>query len=330
VNIAALDWNLLVVLEALVAERSVTRAAARLGLSQPATSHALGRLREAFGDPLFVRTRTGLVPTPRTEALAAPLAAALEGVRRALADPARFDPRASHRTFTIASSDLATFVLLPPLAEALAREAPGVNLVVRATPNADVERELAAGTLDLALGPFEDAGAALYRQPLFAVRFVTVLRAGHPVLGAERRGARARRLDVETWCALGHVLVAPGGTRGSLLDTQLAALGLARRIALMVPHFLVAPHVVARSDLVWTAPERMARAYEPLLRLEVRPLPVEVTGFEIAQVWHARHQHDAGHAWLRARFAETRRLPPLPPGEGGGRAPATTTKGRSG
>ncbi|MCC6750329.1 MAG: LysR family transcriptional regulator [Deltaproteobacteria bacterium] len=295
-NLRSVDLNLLLVLEALFAERSVTRAAASLGLSQPAASHALRRLRELFGDPLFVRGPQGLRPTARAEAMGAPLALALQVLRRTLSEPPPFDPAASHRRFTLAATDLAQVTLLPPLLGALARGAPGISVLVRPVPAEETERLLAEGELDLALALPGPDRPGLYRQALFEERFVCVLRKGHP--------AARRRLTLDRFCALPHLLVAPRGAPGGLVDSSLAELGRTRRVTLTVSQFLVAPHVVAHSDLAWTAPTRIAKAYARLLPLVLRPVPLPLGGFTLAQLWHERQHRDPAHLWFRARLAE--------------------------
>lgn len=294
-NLSSVDLNLLVVLEALFAERSVTRAARRVGLSQPATSHALGRLRAQFDDPLFVRTPLGLRTTPRAEQLRAPLAAALEAVRRTLAGPADFDAKTSARTFTLACADLAAFVLLPPLLARLAESGPEVNVVLRPVAVSDVARQLAEGGLDLFLGTEDAAFGALHAQPLFREKFLTLLREGHP--------AARRKLDLDAFCAVSHLLVAPRGTPGSYVDTKLAALGRRRRVALIVPQFLVAPHVVAATELAWVGPERMVRGYAASLPVVARPVPFELGGFTLVAYWHEREHKDPAHRWFRGTLA---------------------------
>lgn len=298
-NLSAVDLNLLVVLEALLAERSVTAAARRLGLSQPAVSHALSRLRALLGDPLFVRAAGGLAPTARTEALTPSLAQAMEAIRRSLAGPTAFAPETSERTFTIATADLGAFVLAPPLLELLTEAAPQIDVVLRSIPMEIVERQLAEGSLDVAVVVSPTSRAGFYREPLFRERFVCVLRKGHPL----DRG----KLTLDRYCSASHVLVAPRGTPGSPLDTELAVLGRRRRVALRVPHFLVAPHVVARSDLLWTAPQSMARAFAALLPVVVRPLPLCLDGFVMVQLWHERQHRDPAHAWFRRQLAAAAR-----------------------
>ena len=295
VNLSSVDLNLLVVLEALLAEGSVTRAAKRVGLSQPATSHALGRLRTLLGDPLFVRTPLGLRTTPRAEQLRTPLASALEAVRRTLAGPAPFDAKTSARTFTLACADLGAFVLLPPLLARLAGDAPAVDLVLRPVAVPDVLRQLTEGAIDLFLGTKDAAFASLHARPLFRERFLTLLRQGHP--------ATRKKLDLDAFCALSHLLVAPRGTPGSYVDAKLAALGRRRRVALTVPQFLVAPHVVAVTDLAWVGPERMVQSYAASLPVVARPVPLELEGFTLVAYWHERAHKDPAHRWFRGALA---------------------------
>ncbi len=294
VNLSAVDLNLLVALEALLSERSVTRAAERVGLSQPALSHALTRLRTVFDDPLFVRTPRSMEPTPRALSLEGPLRESLRSVRAMLSPPEVFEPAKAKREFSLASADLAEFVLLPKLMASLAAEAPGVDL--RVMPWNDPFGPLTAGELDVAVGVFPDAPAGILRRRVYRDGFVCVMRKESPA-------ARARVFDADRYCAQTHLLVAPRGTPGSHVDAALAKQKRSRRVALMVPHFLVAPHVVAGTDLVWTAPERMARPYAEKLGLVVRPMPVPVRGFTVSMVWHARHDRDPAHAWLRAQVA---------------------------
>lgn len=292
-NLSAVDLNLLVALDALLSERSVTLAARRLGLSQPAVSHALRRLRELFGDPLLVRSSGGLQPTERALSLSAPLSHALESVRRTLEGPAAFDPATATRTFAVATADHGSFVLLPELWAALNAEAPGVDVAVRAGTVEQGMRELLDGELDLLVGPYQREVAGYYRQRLLHERFVCVLRRGHPAARGE--------FTLDRWLSLPHLLVAPTGRPGSAVDAALSAMGRTRRVGLSVPQFLLAPHVVAASELVWTAPERMARAYAALLPLTVVPVPIPLEGFTVWQSWHERRHRDPGHAWLRQR-----------------------------
>jgi DNA-binding transcriptional LysR family regulator len=297
-DLARIDLNLLVALRALLAERSVTRAAARLGLSQPAASRALSRLRETFGDPLLVRTRDGLVPTPRAAALEAPLARLLDDVRDLVRRP-EFDPATARGRFALAAVDYVDAVLLPALAEALRARAPGIDLVSLPSPRdpATALAALAEGRWDLQVMRFDgDAPAGIYRRRLFGDDLVCMLRRDHPAL---RDG-----LTAETFAALDHVLITVTDDRPGPVDEALAARGLARRIAVRVPHFLAAPLVAARTDAVLTMPRLLAGMFADWLPVALAEPPLPLAGFEIVQLWHERRHGDPAHAWLRALVRE--------------------------
>lgn len=299
VHLQGIDLNLLVVLEALLTERSVTRAAARLGLTQPATSHALARLRTLLDDAVLVRTARGMVPTERALALEPVLRRSLAELSQAL-EPAAFAPEVASRTFTIGTTDYAEMVVLPRLAAEVERVAPNVALRVRPVPEpfvADLEDQ----HLDVVLAPPIQTVAGVHARKLFDERFVCVVREGHPGVGA--------RLTLDRYCALSHLLIAPRGRPGSYVDTALAAMGRSRRIRLTVPHFLAAPMIVAESDLVVTLAERVAERFAPTLGLRLLPPPFEIAGFSIHQFWHARAEEDPAHRWLRQQIVAA--VPPL-------------------
>jgi DNA-binding transcriptional LysR family regulator len=297
-HLSGLDLNLLVQLDALLAESHVTRAAQRAGITQSAMSRALARLRELLGDPILVRTGRGMLLTARARALAAPLARALGELQAVVLERPTFDPATSTRTFTLATSDLAEALLLPALHARLAKDAPGVDLAA-----VDVGRDpgplLENDAIDVAIDPRKvTSPPAIVWRSLFHEDFLCVLRRGHPVL--RRRGG----LTFERFLELPQVLVAPGGSPGGLLDDTLARLGQRRRVALRVASFLVAPLVVAGSDLVATLPARLARRMARSLPLVLRPPPLPLAGFDLEVAWHERFRHDAGHAWFRRVLAE--------------------------
>jgi DNA-binding transcriptional LysR family regulator len=296
-NLSALDLNLLVVLRALLTERSVTRAARRVGLSQPATSHALARLREVLGDPLFVRSGRDLAPTPRAESLREPLEEALGKLERMLEAPRPFDPSTASRSFTIGASDYILFLLVPRLLERLARAAPKIDLSIRETGNRTVAESLSADGFDMlitVIGPTKRPGLRVER--LFSDRFACLVRRDHPRV--------KKKLTLDLYAELPHAFVAPRGTRGGAVDDALRARGRERRVALLLPNFLAAPHIVARSDLVVTLGERIAKTFAEQLPLRVLPPPVRLPGFEMSLIWHERMDADAGHAWLRRQIRE--------------------------
>lgn len=287
-RLAGIDLNLLTVLDALLARQSVTAAARDLGRTQPAISHALRRLRELLGDELLVRTPAGMQLTPRALELRPAVRAAIEAAEAVLQEAPAFEPARAERTFVISTGDQAAFLLLPPLMERLAREAPNVRIDQRPVT------ALAMGDeLDLEIGVFRDEPAGVRQEPLFREEFACVIRRG----SAAARG----RFDLKRYLALPHLMIAPRGRPGSPLDDALARAGQRRRVVLTVPHFLVAPHVIASTDLVWTAPRGLARAFSHL-PLVVREPPFRLDGFTIATRWPVRLDRDPGIRWLREQL----------------------------
>ncbi|WP_029954514.1 LysR family transcriptional regulator [Achromobacter sp. DH1f] len=290
-NLRAVDLNLLVVLDALLHERHLTRAAARLPMSQPAVSHALARLRTLLGDPLFHRTRGGLRPTPHALALEAPLRDVLAQVRRLLAG-AVFDPAASRRTFRLAMSDYGASVVLPPLVRRLRAQAPGIDLEISYTSRGGMIAGVADGQLDLALAVFGETPADIRRAVLFQEPFVCVMDAA----------SSADPLTLDAYLARPHVLVAASqDQRSGEVDAALARLGRARRVALRLPHWTAAPAVVAGTDLVLTVAQRTVMPTPPGLAVQPVPFPIAPLGFEM--IWHERTDGDAGLRWLRESLA---------------------------
>jgi DNA-binding transcriptional LysR family regulator len=299
-HLSAVDLNLAPVLHALLAERSVSRAAKRLGLSQSATSHALARLRDLLGDPLLVRSKEGLVPTPRALALEEPVELAVRSLEGTFLARPSFDPGTARRRFVIATSDYVETILLPGLIARLAADAPGVDLCVRSMEG-EAEDELRRGEIDIVLGVHRDGaeGSTLRGVRLFDDDFVCMMRHGHPLAEGV--------LDVARFASARHALIAPRGRPGGPVDEALAELGLARRVALSVPHFLVAPHVVARTDLVLTVARRIAETFAGMLPLAIVESPLALPTFTIGMQWGERNDTDPGHAWLRQRLAEAAR-----------------------
>lgn len=289
------DLDLLRTLDVLLAERNVTRAAARLGVSQSAASQRLARLRDFFADELLVSGRGGLVLTPRAAAVKEPLAAALSELRAAVRAGAPFEPGSSERRFTILGNDLVEALAIPRALATITVEAPGVTLSVERT-GPDFAERLETGTADLAFVPNFLVHESLRRLPLPRERFVVLLRTGHP--------ASERRLTLPRYLKLDHLLIAPRAQPGSLVDTALAKLGKQRRVVARIQHFVSAPHIVAQSDVALTCPEIVARVARDWFPVVERPLPLSLPLDEASMVWHDRSQDDAGHQWLRRRIAE--------------------------
>ena len=305
-NLHRIDLNLLVALDALARERSVTKAAKRTGVTQSAMSHTLRRLRELFDDPLLVRGRGGMVLTPRAEALAVPLRSGLVSLARTLAEPAAFEPEHASRTFRIVSPDLFDALFLPALLKRLGHQAPSVDLAVVPTPKR-LSDSLETGDIDLAIypvlldpQPFDlgtQVDAELQSRTLFRDSFRCFVRNDHLALTGRRK------LTLKTYTRLNHILVSPGGEGPGLVDRILQTQGLKRRIALRVPHFATALEVIAQSDLVLTAPSSLSRC-STASTLASRPAPLDIPEHAITMIWHPRFTEDPAHRWLRDRMID--------------------------
>jgi DNA-binding transcriptional LysR family regulator len=299
-NIRRFDLDLLVALDALIEERNATRAAARLGCTQPTISGMLARLRDLFGDPLFVRTQRGLLPTPRAQALALPLKQLLADSRRLVAREA-FDPATAELAFTISSNDYAQRALLVPFVKVLRREARQIRLAIAPPIVEGVGDALARGAIDLAVTIPEFAAPELRSRLLYRERYVVAVRPRHPL-------ARRGTMTVERFCEYDHVLVSPtGGSFEGPADRALSRLRLRRQVRYSVPSFLLLPEILQTDDLVALVPSRLLGADDR--RLVVLKPPVEIPGFEVIAAWHPRVDEDAAHRWLRRRLAETARSP---------------------
>ena len=302
-ELARLDLNLLLVFHQLLRDKRVSGVAQALGMSQPAVSSALGRLRASLGDELFLRTQRGMEPTPYALQLAAPVAQALDGLQQALNVRASFDPTISERPFTLAMSDVGEMYFLPVLVDALALQAPGVTLQVVSVTQPALKDDMASGRIDLALGLLPQLQAGFFQQALFRQPYVCLMREGHPLAG------RAR-LSLKALAAAEHVHVQAAGTGHGRVDAALAAQGLQRRFRLTVPHYVALGDVLGHSDLIATVPERFAQRVAQPFGLTLRPLPLSVEGSVIHQFWHGRLHRDPGHQWLRAQvvrlFADAR------------------------
>lgn len=304
VRLSSIDTHLLVTLDALLQEESVHGAARRIALSPSATSHALARLRELFGDPLLVRAGRRLRRTPRAEALAPRVREVVSAMEALFQPPESFTPGTLERTFELLTTDHIEFVLMRRLDTVLTAEAPRVRLHSRPIVP-DAAAELRNGTVDLAYGTFRSLPDDILQEALFTDRFVTLVRAGHPVL----RGPFTLKRFVE----LDHVLVAPRGTAVGTVDALLAERGLKRRVTRVLGSFLPAPFLVAQSDAVVTMSARLAEPLVPLLGLKVLEPPLPVQPYTLCHIWHRRNDADPAHAWFRgltARVAAS--LPRLP------------------
>lgn len=289
-HVSEVELSQLRVLDVMLRTGSTVRAARELGLTQSAVSHALRRLRDLLGDPLFVRVGRKLAPTERVLALRAPLAEALAAVGRVFLRVGSFEPRTLRTSFRILASDYAELVALPGLLAALAAEAPDVDLVVTAVGDA-LEDMLQRGEADLALGGFFEERAGLLLRPLFRDPFVVATAAA---------GAPAR-LPLDRYLAARHALVAPRGRPGGVVDARLAALGLSRRVVLRTSCFQTALAVAARTDLLVTAPRSLVAEFGRHTPLATFPPPLELPELRFGMLFPASRRDDLAHRWLRDR-----------------------------
>jgi DNA-binding transcriptional LysR family regulator len=294
-NWGAFDLNLLIVFDAVMQERSVTRAGSRIGLSQPAMSHALNRLRHMLKDELFIRTPQGMVPTPRAELLAQPLRNALSEMQLAL-EPTAFDPAASKQRFALAVNNYAAVVLAPSIVAAVTTAAPAVYLDLRPSGTLDIADRLDRGDLDLALGSLECPGERFALAPLFDDAFVMVMRQGHP--------ASRGKLTAKAFAALPHLEISSSREDTSFIDSWLGDQGLTRRIALRAPYLAAAP-ILVQSDLVATLSRRIAHEFIRNHPLELRRPPYESPRVRTLMLWHRRLDRQPAHRWLRQIILST-------------------------
>jgi DNA-binding transcriptional LysR family regulator len=303
-NLRSIDLNLLVILDALLREGSVTGASARLNLTQPAVSIALRRAREMFGDPLLVRSGARMRPTPAAESLAPRLAEALVGVS-ALFATRGFDPATANREFVLSASDLAEILLLPDLMGRLRTAAPGVRLVIRSIDSVPVSSpDAREGQIDLTIGGMPKPDAPFEDAELFTDDFVLLARPDHPAL--------ARPLTIEAFAALPQAQVSPQGTRpGGPIDSALGGFGLTRHVALALTRFGTLPAVIAQSDLVACVPRALADLPGFTGPVRSHPLPFPSPTYALRMLWHRRHAADPAHRWLRGVALAASRTPTI-------------------
>ena len=294
-DIRAVDLNLLKAFDALMTERAVTRAAARIGLSQPAMSHALSRLRSLFADDLFVRTATHMEPSARAREIAPLIAAAIEHVETALRLGAGFDPATSAATFTAGMAEYAEIALVGPLARTFSREAPGVTLRLLPATGLGIAEQLDRGMIDVAVAHVGNLPAHIEAAVLLRDPFVVVARQGHPIT--------ARPMSLEAYAAQNHVLVSPRGMTTGALDRILVDFGLKRRIALLVATYLAVPAALAACDLVATVPRRVAAQIAATAAIAIAPLPIDFA-MTVSMAWHRRAAGDPAQSWFRALLTE--------------------------
>lgn len=291
-----LDLNLLLVLNVLHAERSATRAARRLNVSQPTISFSLNKLREHFDDDLFVRHGAAMTPTPLAERLAEPVDRIITAIGEEVLRDWRFDPRTTERTFSFSMSDIGELVFLPPLLAALREEAPQARVRCLSMPPDALQEELASGSIDIALGYFPDlVGPGMYQQGLFLHPFTCLVREDHPLIGDT--------ITMEQFLAADHAVVSEKGRSQEIAERRIADMRLGRRVVLHSPHFMSVPLIVANSDIVSIVPRAVGQAYARNARLKLVEPPMPIPQIELKQFWHSRVHNDSAVVWLRVLIA---------------------------
>jgi len=292
-DLRRLDVNLLITLDMLLTERSVTGAAARLGRSQPAVSAHLRRLREIFGDPLLTPQRRGLAPTRTAAAIQGPLREALAELAAATDAGSVFDPAESTRVFRIMATDSVHSAISVPLARALAEEAPGVSLALQAPDVEKLESRLVGGDTDIAILSPTLRRAVAASRPFYTEDFCCAARPDHPLFAAG--------LDLDGFCAAEHILVSPaGGGFTGAVDAALSELGRSRRVRMSVPNFLIVPEVLATSDAIATVPRRVAHRWGN--RVAVAEPPLTLPTFDVRLAVAPQARRDPGVAWLETQL----------------------------
>lgn len=294
-RLRAVDLNLLTVLDALLTERNVTRAAERLGMTQPAVSNALSRLRLLFDDELFVRTGKEMAPTPRARALAGPIREALDRIQASLSQADAFDCTES-RTFRLAIDDFGEAILLPRFAQRLEQLGARVRLDIHREPGAALPEELRLGNLDLVLDHVVIPGEEFRRERLIDLDLVPLVRRDHPTVGAS--------LTVDEYVALEHVILEPRAGQTNLAEHALAVIGRSRRVRAQVPDHLSMPFLVARSNLVCTLPLPLARLFEQHFPVRVVSCPLPIQPIPLFLMWHVGRDAEPAHQWLRRSLVE--------------------------
>lgn len=294
------DLNLLLIFEAVLETKSTTHAAAHLGLTQSAVSNALNRLRSALGDPLFVKTPQGMMPTPRALEISMPLKDAIERLRITFNQPPEFDAAESDRTFRLFMTDVGQMVLLPKVLLAVQKEAPGVTIeTVQVGSLREREAAMSSGEVDLAVGYFQEFTGPFHCQALFREEYACMMRMHHPLAQSE--------LTLQGYAAARHAVYHPSGSghaaQEQVINSVLARHGLQRRIALRATHFLGFTRMISGTDLITTIPQRLAAAAAHSVELKIVPPPVAIPSFEVVQFWHKRFHLDPGVRWLRSLFA---------------------------
>ncbi|MGO4813099.1 LysR family transcriptional regulator [Cupriavidus sp. 2MCAB6] len=286
-----IDLNLLVVFNELLRLRRVSAVAEALGISQPAISNALNRLRKLLGDELFLRTSRGMVPTPFAENLAEPIGYALGAIHNTLNAQSAFEPASSTRNFTIAMTDIGEIYFLPDLMKRLSKVAPGVTISTVRNHTVNLREEMESGRVDLAIGFMPDLKAGFFQRRLFRQRYVCIFRKGHPLA---REG-----MTIGSFSNAEHVAIVAAGTGHSMVDEVIQRAGVPRQVRLRVPHFVAVGHILQTTDMIAVVPEAYAERTLKPFGLEAAACPVKIPDIVINVLWHARNNREPASQWLR-------------------------------
>jgi DNA-binding transcriptional LysR family regulator len=291
-----IDLNQLVVFQQLIVERRVSRVAESLGLTQPAVSNTLAKMRRQFGDELFLRTPTGMVPTPFAEQLAESVGYALGMIQSGLNQQTRFDPASYKRAVTIGMTDIGEIVFLPALMERVRQEAPNVTLSTVRNAVVNLRDEMEAGKVDLAIGLLPQLKAGFFQRRLFQQRYVCLFRRGHAL--------DKSHVTLQDYGSAEHLVVVSPGTGHGKVDELIKRAGVDRKVRLTVPHFVSVGHILQGSDLVATVPERLAKHLIEPFGLRYVAHPVKLPEIAINLFWHAKAHRSAASQWLRGVVVE--------------------------
>ena len=291
-----IDLNLLVVFQEVFHERQISSVAKKLGLSQPAVSNALARLRKSFDDELFVRTAQGMQPTPLAQQLAEPISSALGNITRALNQHEVFDAASSKRHFVIAMTDVGEVYFMPRLIEQCRTLAPQSQLSTVRASSIDIKAEMETGRVDLALGAFDDISGALYQRRLFRQSYVCMLRQGHPLAGVA--------ISAKDFLAAQHLIVASMESPYDKINQSLEKAGIKAAAHFTVPHFVAVPYIVSTTDLLVTVPQKLAESAAAPFKLQYVKPPLRLPALQTNVFWHRRFNQDEGNQWLRNLIAQ--------------------------
>jgi len=293
-NLSDKDLNLFVVFDVIYTERNLTKSGEVLGITQPAVSNALSRLRENFNDELFVRTSKGMVPTPVAENMVNDIRQALDLIRNSISESESFNPKTANATFRISIGDTSEYRLLPQLIKNISNSAPGVDVESYLTPRTETPKELAAGNIDFAIDPPIHSDPNLNNKKIYQDDYVLVVNKKHPI-------AKKKKISLEDYLNLSHIHISKRASGLGHVDTTLNRLGLTRRITLRAQHFLVAPYIIDQSNLAMTTIKSFSRGRE----LKVFQLPFKINPLVLHLYWHVNKDMDPANKWMRELILKT-------------------------